>query len=84
MKLKAIGLIITFCVGTQAVAEVDTPAKLFGQLFEDVQMQRVFPDGKTAQGIPGLIQHIEQHRRHDFARRVTTGHSLRRMSSRYR
>ena len=28
----------------------------------------VFPDGKTAQGIPGLIEHIEQHRRHDFVR----------------
>src|SRR5688500_15734181 len=47
MKLKAIGLIIAFCVATRAVGKVDTPSKLFGQLFEDVQMQRVFPDGKT-------------------------------------
>jgi alpha,alpha-trehalase len=47
MKLKAVGLIVAFCVGTQAVAEVDTPSEVFGQLFEDVQMQRVFPDGKT-------------------------------------
>ena len=27
--------------------QVDTPSHLYGQLFEDVQMQRVFPDGKT-------------------------------------
>lgn len=28
-------------------AEVETPAQLYGKLFEDVQLNRVFPDGKT-------------------------------------
>jgi alpha,alpha-trehalase len=31
----------------QAVTEIETPIELYGELFEDVQMQRVFPDGKT-------------------------------------
>ena len=28
----------------------------------------VLPNGKTAKGIPGLIEYIEQHRRQDFVR----------------
>lgn len=33
-----------------------------------IDSEVVFPDGKTAQGIPGLIDHIEQSRRNDFVR----------------
>lgn len=38
---------------------------LAGRPIDDVA---VFPDGKTAKGIPGLIDYIEQHRRQDFVR----------------
>jgi alpha,alpha-trehalase len=47
MKAKLAGLIVALCIATPAVAQVETPAQLYGQLFEDVQMKRVFPDGKT-------------------------------------
>lgn len=47
MKVKVVGLLIAFCIATPVVAEVASPSHLFGQLFVDVQMQRVFPDGKT-------------------------------------
>ena len=60
MKAKVIGLIIALCIATPAVAEVDTPSQLYGQLFLDVQMQRVFPDSKTfvdaiAKDTPAII-----------------------------
>src|SRR6266404_84927 len=47
MKAKLAGLIVALCIATPAIAQVETPAQLYGQLFEDVQMKRVFPDGKT-------------------------------------
>jgi len=52
MQLKVAGLLLASCLLApgllpQAVAEVETPAQLYGELFVDVQMQRVFPDGKT-------------------------------------
>ena len=47
MKTKVIGLIVALVIATAAVAQDKTPSQLYGQLFEDVQMQRVFPDGKT-------------------------------------
>src|SRR5215510_7562451 len=48
MRIKVvIGLIVAFVIATAAAAQDKTPAQLYGQLFEDVQMQRVFPDGKT-------------------------------------
>ena len=68
MKVKVIGLIIASCLVTQAVAEVDTPSHLYGQLFEDVQMQRVFPDGKTfVDALPNdapatIVQRYEEER----------------------
>jgi alpha,alpha-trehalase len=68
MKVKVIGLIVASCIATQAVAEVDTPSHLFGQLFEDVQMQRVFPDGKTfVDALPNdapaaIVQRYEEER----------------------
>lgn len=34
-------------IATQAAGQAETPSQLYGALFEDVQMQRVFPDGKT-------------------------------------
>jgi alpha,alpha-trehalase len=48
MRIRVIvGLIVALVVATAAVAQDQTPSQLYGQLFEDVQMQRVFPDGKT-------------------------------------
>ena len=68
MKVKVIGLMIAFCIATSAVAEVDTPSHLFGQLFVNVQMQRVFPDGKTfVDALPNdapaaIVQRYEEER----------------------
>ena len=68
MKVKVIGLMIAFCIATPAVAEVDSPSHLFGQLFVDVQMQRVFPDGKTfVDALPNdapaaIVQRYEEER----------------------
>src|SRR5260221_1916962 len=84
MKAKLAGLIVALCIATPAVAQVETPAQLYGQLFEDVQMKRVFPDGKTfvdavANEPPATI--IEQYRKEsgkpgfdlsDFVRRSFT------------
>ena len=48
MKIRVIiGLGVALLIATAAVAQDKTPSQLYGQLFEDVQMQRVFPDGKT-------------------------------------
>ncbi|HUL05792.1 MAG TPA: alpha,alpha-trehalase TreF [Candidatus Acidoferrum sp.] len=48
MKIRVmIGLIVALVIATAAAGQDKTPAELYGQLFEDVQMQRVFPDGKT-------------------------------------
>jgi alpha,alpha-trehalase len=47
-------------IAAQAAAQIETPSQLYGQLFEDVQMQRVFPDSKTfvdaiAKDAPAII-----------------------------
>jgi alpha,alpha-trehalase len=42
-----VALIVALVIATVAVAQDETPSQLYGQLFEDAQMQRVFPDGKT-------------------------------------
>jgi alpha,alpha-trehalase len=65
MQTKAISMILAVCLatpglGTQAVAQVESPSELYGELFEDVQMQRVFPDSKTfvdaiAKDAPAII-----------------------------
>jgi alpha,alpha-trehalase len=48
MKIRAIvGLIVALVIATAAVGQDKTPSQLYGPLFETVQMQRVFPDGKT-------------------------------------
>jgi alpha,alpha-trehalase len=51
MQLRTIGTFLAVCVAThgiatQAAGQAETPSQLYGQLFEDVQIQRVFPDGK--------------------------------------
>src|SRR5215470_92494 len=47
-KLRVtVGLIVAFVVATAAGAQEQPPSALYGPLFVDVQMQRVFPDGKT-------------------------------------
>ena len=52
MQIKGIGIFLAICVATlgpatRAAAQVESPSQLYGQLFEDVQMRRVFPDSKT-------------------------------------
>ena len=48
MKIRVtIGLIVALVIATQATAQDQPPSQLYGKLFVDVQMQRVFPDGKT-------------------------------------
>jgi alpha,alpha-trehalase len=48
MKIRVtIGLIVALVIATAAAGQDKTPSQLYGQLFEDVQMQSVFPDGKT-------------------------------------
>jgi alpha,alpha-trehalase len=65
MRVKAIGMLLAACVAapglaTPTVAQVESPSQLYGQLFKDVQMQRIFPDSKTfvdaiAKDAPALI-----------------------------
>ena len=65
MQIRAIGTFLAICVATsdlatQAAAQVEFPSQLYGQLFLDVQMQRVFPDSKTfvdaiAKDTPAII-----------------------------
>ncbi len=52
MRNRTIGVLLAACltacgITLPAVAQVETPSQLYGQLFEDVQMRRVFPDSKT-------------------------------------
>ena len=52
MRTGTFGALLAACVAaygitSPAVAQVETPSQLYGQLFEDVQMRRVFPDSKT-------------------------------------
>jgi alpha,alpha-trehalase len=48
MKARfVIGLIVALVVATAAAGQDKAPSQLYGELFEDVQMQRVFPDSKT-------------------------------------
>jgi alpha,alpha-trehalase len=56
MRIRTISTCLAVCVAThgvatqataQAAAQAETPSQLYGQLFEDVQMRRVFPDSKT-------------------------------------
>ncbi len=65
MQIRIIGIVLAVGVAThgiapQAAGQAETPSQLYGQLFEDVQMQRVFPDGKTfvdaiAKDAPAII-----------------------------
>jgi alpha,alpha-trehalase len=52
MRIIAIGMFLAVCVATHGIApqaggQAETPSQLYGQLFEDMQTQRVFPDSKT-------------------------------------
>ena len=50
---QALGICITLwlvgqpVIGISAAVQVETPLELYGQLFVDVQLQRVFPDSKA-------------------------------------
>jgi alpha,alpha-trehalase len=44
---KIVVLIVALCTAAPAIAQVETPSQLYGQLFEDVQMKHILPDGKT-------------------------------------
>lgn len=48
MKKTTLFLITLFSLGTlTAQTKVQTPDQVYGDLFKDVQMSRIFPDGKT-------------------------------------
>src|SRR6188474_1300077 len=48
MKKTTLILITLFSIGLiQAQTKVQTPDQVYGELFKDVQMSRIFPDGKT-------------------------------------
>src|SRR5262245_54731326 len=48
MKIRAIiSLIVALVIATAAVGQDKSPSQLYGRLFEDVQMQRIFADGKA-------------------------------------
>jgi alpha,alpha-trehalase len=57
----------------QAIASIEPPSELYGELFKDVQMQRVFPDSKTfpdavAKDDPGVLvqRYRAENRQPDF------------------
>jgi alpha,alpha-trehalase len=48
MKMRlVVGLIVALVATPAALGQDKPPSQLYGQLFETVQMQRIFPDGKT-------------------------------------
>ena len=48
MKKTTFILITLFSLGLiQAQTKVQTPDQVYGELFKDVQMSKIFPDGKT-------------------------------------
>ena len=48
MKIAALSLITLFTIGSLfAQTKVQTPDQVYGELFKEVQMSRIFPDGKT-------------------------------------
>jgi alpha,alpha-trehalase len=48
MKIRIIvGLIVALAAAPAAFGQDKSPSQLYGQLFASVQMQRIFPDGKT-------------------------------------
>jgi alpha,alpha-trehalase len=65
MRIRIISTCLAVCVAThgvtpQAAGQAETPSQLYGRLFDDVQMQRAFPDSKTfvdatAKDAPGII-----------------------------
>src|SRR5215475_15417403 len=55
MKLRLVlASIVTLAAATAAGAQEQPPSALYGPLFTDVQMQRVFPDGK---GFVDMVPH---------------------------
>jgi alpha,alpha-trehalase len=77
MRIRAIGIFLAVCVATPALtqtgAQLEPPSELYGELFVDVQMQRVFPDSKTfvdavAKDSPAVIleRYREERRRPGF------------------
>jgi alpha,alpha-trehalase len=77
MRIRAIGIFLAVCVATPALtqtgAQLEPPSELYGELFVDVQMQRVFPDSKTfvdavAKDSPAVIleRYREESRRPGF------------------
>jgi alpha,alpha-trehalase len=94
MRIKTISMFLAVCVATpataQAAAQAETPLQLYGQLFEDVQMQRVFPDSKTfvdaiAKDAPRIIvqryQEEKQEPGFDLAAFVAQNFTVRRLQA---
>ena len=44
---KILALLALNCCLGLAYSQIKTPAQLYGNLFEEVQMQKIYPDGKT-------------------------------------
>ena len=75
MRIRTISIFLAVCiathgVATQAAEQAETPSQLYGRLFEDVQMQRVFADSKTfvdaiANEAPGIIVQRYQEERQE-------------------
>src|SRR5688572_29569963 len=75
MQIKIISTFLAVCltaysIALQATAQAETPSQLYSQLFEDVQMQRVFPDSKTfvdaiAKDAPATIVQRYQKEKHE-------------------
>lgn len=69
MKIRTIvSLIGALVIATAASGQDETPSQLYGPLFENVQMQRVFPDGKTfvdavPHGPPAVVMQRYKHER---------------------
>ena len=48
MKKNAAIFLLTLVISSPVFSQkVQTPDQVYGQLFKDVQMARIFPDGKT-------------------------------------
>lgn len=47
MKKLLLLLLFNSCIGFVYAQQILTPDKIYGQLFTDVQMAKIFPDGKT-------------------------------------
>ena len=46
-QVPVLALLLWVCGATAAATDVQTPAAIYGELFERVQLERVYPDSKS-------------------------------------